>query len=170
MRSLLLAVLLLAPAATGCLDGSFLDQIRNDLEAEDENEERTLLSERVGFSPAGIVDPNKTVDGPEDVSTQWNQTVAVPEGTRSMTVLFNINFTSVPSPDPLPEDPPDGEVRVYVQKPDGEERSLTRTAPAQAGFDFTRPQSGDWTVGMDARGNGTVTFNVHAIVPVQPAS
>lgn len=170
MRSLVLAVLLIAPAFAGCVNGSFVDRIRNDLEAEDEHEERTLLSEEVGFSPVGIADPNKTADGPEDASTQWNETVPVPEGTRSLTVLFAINFSTPSSPDPVPTNPPDGEVRVYVKMPSGEERSLTRSEPAQAGFDFTNPDPGGWTVGMDARGNGTVTFNVHAIVPVQPSS
>lgn len=170
MRSALLALLLLGPAFTGCLDGSFLEQIRNDLDAEDEYEERNLLAEEVGFSPAGIVDPDKAIEDESDVSAAWNTTVTVPEGARDLTVLFSVAFATPEAPDELPVNPPDGEVRVYVLTPGGDERSLTRSEPAEAGFDFTGPAPGEWTVGMEARGNGTVTFTVDAIVPIQPAS
>lgn len=171
MRNLLVALLLLAPASAGCLDGSFLEQIRNDLEAEDEFEDRQLLSEEVAFSPTGIADPNKTVEDESDVGSEWNTTVAVPQGTRSLTVVFQIAFENSDASEEVPINPPDGEVRVYIQSPDGErERSVTHTQPAQAGFDFNSPQPGGWVVGMEARGSGTVTFNVDAIVPANPPS
>jgi hypothetical protein len=168
MRHVLAAVLLLVPAVAGCLDGSPLNDIRNDLEAEDEYEERELLAERVDFSPTGIPDSADSIADPSDVSDRWNGTVTVPPDTRSMTVRFAINFTSVDEPDGSPVDPPDGEVRVFVDAPsDDADRSLNRTESAQAGFDFTSPEAGEWTVGLEARGEGTVTFNVDAIVPIQ---
>lgn len=165
MRRVLAAVLLLAPAFTGCLDGSVVGQLREDLEAQDEYEGRVLLLERVKFTPAGIADPNGTVEDESDVSSRWNQTFTVPEQTRSVTATFAIDFSSAGS-DTLPDAGPDGEVRVYVEAADGDTRNLTRNEPAEAGFDFPNPSAGEWTVGMEARGNGSVTFNVDAIVPV----
>lgn len=169
MRSLSAALLLLASAFAGCLDGSFVERIRNDLEAEDAYEDRTLVLERVPFTPAGIVDPNKTIEDESDVSSQWNRSFDVPEDTRRVTVTFDIELST---PDPsgaLPDEGPKGEVRAYVQTADGEERNLTRSEPATAGFDFPSPTAGGWTVGMEARGNGTVTFDVHALAPVDAA-
>lgn len=173
MRSLLAALLLVSSGMTGCLDGSFFEQIRNDLEAEDEYEERSLLSERVPFSPAGVLDPDNPIDDPSDASQRWNGTALVPNGTRSLTVTFQINFSSPEQPEQFPSDVPDGEVRVYVEGPgeESEQRSLTRTKAASVGFDFRSPAEGEWIVGMEARGNGTVVFNVNGIVPVEaPAS
>jgi hypothetical protein len=168
MRRLLAAVLLVTSAFAGCLDGSVLEGLREDLEAEDEFEQRSLLDVEVPFSPAGIVDPDRSYEDERDASTQWNDTFAVPNGTRSMTVIFEIDFNGSEQQDDLPGNPPDGEVRVYLTSPDGEvDRNLTRNEPAQAGFDFTGPKAGDWTIGMDARGNGTVSFDVDATVPIQ---
>ncbi|PSG96749.1 hypothetical protein BRD56_09000 [Thermoplasmatales archaeon SW_10_69_26] len=166
MRVRLVAVMVLASALTGCLDGSVVDQLRNDLEAQDEFEDRTLLLERVPFTPAGVADPNRTVEDESDVASQWNQSFRVPPDTRQVTVTFSIEFSN---PDPggvVPEDSPEGEVRTYVVTADGEERNLTRSQPAEAGFDFPTPTAGEWQVGMDARGNGTVTFDVHGLVPI----
>lgn len=172
MRSLLAALLLVTSGLTGCVDGSFVEQLRNDLEAEDEYEDRSLLAEEVPFTPAGVVDPNNTYEDRSDVSSQWNETVLVHNGTRSLTVRFKINFSTPERPSPIPSDAPDGEVRVYVQGPsdDSQNRSLTRTKAATVGFDFRSPAEGEWTVGMEARGNGTVTFNVDAVVPVNAST
>lgn len=164
MRSLLAALLLLGPAFTGCLDTSVFEELRNDLEAEDEFENRVLLREEVAFTPAGVADPNKTFEDEDDASSEWNTSVQVPEGVRSVTVTFTINFTSPASPTGTLVDP--RQVEVYVDPSEGEQRNLTRSQPATVGFDFPRPEPGEWTLGMQARGNGTVTFNVDAIVPV----
>lgn len=169
MRRVLLAVLLLTPATVGCLDGGVFEDLRKDLEARDEYEEQTLLVETVHFTPTGIADPNGSIQGPDDVSQRWNQTVTVPEGTRSVTVTFKINFTNPEAPGLLPEQPPDGEVRVYIDPPGPDnQRNLTRTKPATAGFDFPAPDAGPWQVGMNARGNGTVAFTLRAVVPIVP--
>lgn len=169
MRRVLLAVLLVTPASVGCLDSGIIDDLRNDLEAEDKFERRVFLDEQVPFTPAGIADPDATVDSPDDVSTRWNETIRVPDGTRSLTVKFRINFTNPDPSGPLPQNPPDGQVEVFVEGPEGSNvsRSLTRTESANAGFDFNTPSEGEWTVGMRARGNGTVAFNVHGVVPVE---
>lgn len=166
MRSLLAAILLLAPAFTGCLDSGIVEELRNDLEAEDEHEERVLLSEEVRFTPADVLDPDRSYEDESDLSARWNETFTVPEGTRSVTSTFEIVLGMPDEPDGSPVNPPDGEVRVYIETSDGDERTLTRTEPASAGFDFPSPPSGEWTIGMEARGNGTVTFHVDAIVPV----
>lgn len=164
MRSILLAVLLLGPALTGCLDTSVFEDLRNDLEAEDEYEDRELLLEEVDFGPTGVADPDRSVEDEDDVSSQWNTTVQVPEGVRSVTVTFAINFTSPAEPTGTLADP--REVRVYVQPSEGEERSISRSQGATVGFDFPTPDPGEWTLGLEARGNGTVTFTMNGVVPV----
>lgn len=168
MRRVLLAAILLTPATAGCLDGGGFDfdGLRNDLEAKDEFEDRILLTEKVPFTPAGIATADDTPSGPDDVSSSWETSVAVPNGTRSLTVKFVINFTNPDVSEPLPVNPPDGEVNVYIEGPGGTERNLTRTESATAGFDFVSPQEGDWTLGLQARGNGTAQFTLRGIVPV----
>lgn len=167
MRRVLLAGLLVTTAFTGCLSPDAVENLRDDLEAKDEFVDRALLVEEVEFSPAGIADPNKSLEGPGDASHTWNGTFEVPEDTRQLTVRFQIEFTSPDPSGPLPTNPPDGDVRVYVEGPPGsdERRNITRSESATAGFDFSSPDSGEWTVGMEARGNGTVAFNVHGLVP-----
>jgi hypothetical protein len=167
MRVRLVAVMVLASALTGCLDGSVVDQLRNDLEAQDEFEDRTLLLERVPFTPAGVADPNRTVEDESDVASQWNQSFRVPPDTRQVTVTFSIEFSN---PDPVGGHDVGADLALGAvlrhHAADGEERNLTRSQPAEAGFDFPTPTAGEWQVGMDARGNGTVTFDVHGLVPI----
>lgn len=166
MRRVLLACLLVTTAFTGCLSQNTVENLRDDLEAKDEFVDRALLVEEVEFTPAGVADPNKSLDGPEDASQTWNETFEVPDRTRQVTVRFQIEFTQPDPTGPLPANPPDGEVRVYVEGPpgSGERRNITRSESATAGFDFSSPQGGQWEIGMEARGNGTVAFNVHGLV------
>lgn len=169
MRRVLASLLLVTSALAGCLDGSVFENLRNDLEAEDEFEDRTLLSQEVEFAPQDILDPEKTIEDESDVSAEWNGTIDVPERTRTLTVTFRINFSTTDEfPQDPPGNPPDGEVRLYVEGPPGSsvDRNLTYDKDATAGFDFSSPEAGAWTVGMEARGQGSVTFNVHGIVPV----
>lgn len=166
MRRLFVALLLLASAASGCLDGSFVDRIRNDLQAEEEFEDRSLMNEEIEFTPLDVVDPQNPPEDPTSIGTQWNGSVQVPPGARSLTVSFEIDFTTPEPPGGLPAPSVENEVTVYVETADGEQRNLTRSEPATVGFDFSNPTAGEWTVGMTARGNGTVGFNVNAIVPV----
>lgn len=166
-----IAALLLIPT-TGCLDGASFDDLWTDLEAKDRFQERALFEDTVEFSPTGVTDSPGVPGGPEDVSDRWNATFDVPDGTRQLTVLFTVNFSTSDAQQPLPANPPDGSIFVYTRGPNptNESQNLTVEEPIRAGFDFTNPTGGQWTVGYQARGQGTVSWTVLGLVPVEDQS
>lgn len=167
--ALALATIILAP---GCLDSNTYEGLWDDLEAEDEYHEQSFLIETINFSVAGLADPMNPPGSEEDASDSWNETITLPNGTQSMTVLFQVNFSASDLPDsPLPTNPPDGDISIYAQSPEGEQgQNTTLQENANLGFEFTNPNPGDWTIGFDARGEGTITFRVLATVPINGTS
>lgn len=165
-----LAALLVLP---GCLDSETYSGLWEDLEAKEKFQERSLYTETVEFGPQNAVDPNNPPTSPpgglEDVGDAWNTTIPVPDGTRRLTVLFTVNFsTSDTSSGPLPANPPDGDMFIYARGPNAQNESQNTTIEENAhlGFDFTDPSGGEWTLGYEARGQGTISWRVIGEVPV----
>lgn len=157
-----------ALVAPGCLQGG-LDQLWTDLEAEPEYEERSLFHDQQEFSPAGILDPEDPPGDQDDLAHRWSTNISVPSGTKAMTVVFTVNFTSPEDEGAPSQVSPDqeGQIRLYAEGPggDNETQELTYESSAEGGFDFRGPSGGLWTVGFDARGEGTVDLRVFATVP-----
>ncbi|MDX1611125.1 MAG: hypothetical protein R3185_02065 [Candidatus Thermoplasmatota archaeon] len=170
----LLAAILLASGMAGCIDvGERWDDLQNDLRVEPRFTQTILFEEEQAFSFSGALDPTSPPQGASDVGANWTTSFPVPEGTRSMRVLFVVNFTQAPPspPDPLPSPTnQEGEVRVFVRPANAsanETQDEFYQASGAGGFDFRRPAGGDWTIGFDqAIGEGTVSFRVEAQVPV----
>lgn len=160
-----LAAMLMAP---GCLQDG-VDQLWTDLEAEPSFEERSLFHDQIDFSASGVLDPENPPQDEGDLSDEWSANVSVPSGTKAMTVVFEVNFTS-PEDQGAPSDlSPDqeGQIRLYVEGPggDNETQEISYEKSAEGGFDFTGPSGGMWTVGFEAVGEGTVDLRVFATVP-----
>lgn len=170
-RALLVAALAGVLLMPGCVDSGTFDDLWTDLEAEPKYEERSLFNEQVDFSPSGTLDPDNPPSTTDDASHRWSENITIPEGTRSITVLFTVNFTKPgPSDGVLPENSPgpDGQIEIFVRGPDAdnETQNVTYEEAARGGFDFNGPTAGDWTLGFEARGEGTVTFRVFGTVLV----
>lgn len=171
-RALFVAILVGMLLVPGCVDSETFDDVWTDLEAKPQYQERTLFNTQVEFSADGTVDPSSPPGGSEDIGDRWTTNITIPEGTRSITVVFTVNFTTPdPSEAPLPASPPNtpnGQIRVFTQGPNAanESQNVTYQESAEGGFDFQRPTAGDWTLGLDAIGQGTVTFRVFGTVQV----
>lgn len=163
LRALALALLLAAPLS-GCLSSGPFDDLWEDLDVEERFETREVVNETQTFSPAGLADPSiLPPESPEDVRDPYEATFELPAGTRSLQMVFFVNFTTPESPVP---GVPQGEVTVFLQGPEGEERqNVTLQATAGGSFDVRRPNPGTWTYGFRALGNGEVGFHATAVVP-----
>lgn len=163
-RALLVVALTLAMLMPGCLNGGSVESLWKDLEAKPKFQERSLFNDRVEFSPDGIADPDNPPEDQDDLGSRWSTNITIPEGTRTMTVLFTVNFSTSELPDaPLPggaPDVPDGQVEIRVEGPGNESRNISYTEPTRGGFDFNGPTPGEWTLSLNAVGDGSVLFRV----------
>lgn len=145
-RGAALALLLVLSTFSGCtaVEDAWND-LKKDLEAEPKFTRATLFEETVEFSASGALDPTRVGSGAGDLGDRWNASVTVPDGTRSMRILFVVNFTAPQDrPDPLPDQ--EGQVRIFVTTPPGTpSTSSTRPRPAGASTSGDRtPGTGRW--------------------------
>ncbi len=170
-RAGLLILLAMTLPLAGCVEGG-VDRIWNDLEAQPDYVEKSLYHDQHAFAPTGILDPQDPPEDPDDLSDREQVPVTVPEGTRSMTVIFDVNF-SMPDTDEVPIGNPlsqEGQITIYVQGPSEEEnQTITYEQSARGGFDFNGPTPGEWTLAYEALGEGTVEWRVFATVPTDDA-
>lgn len=166
--AVVLALIVLLP---GCLSSETYEGLWEDLEAKDRFETRVLFNETIEFSASGVSDSDDPLGpvtgGADQAGDRWNTTITVPNGTRQLTTVFTIAFETSDAQEPMPTNPPDGDIRVYVRGAGNESQNLTVEEPIRAGFDFPDPTEGEWTLGFVARGQGNVSWDVTALAPVQ---
>lgn len=128
MRSLLLALALALPLA-GCLDS---------------------LAQRFNPDEPAVAPDPQTFTGQVSPGFRKNETFPVIERMSALEISMNLTVQGAPGPLPAL-----AQLEVTLSPPEGapEKRTLTPQAP-RAGFQVSRPVTGDWTLSLVGNGLG----------------